>query len=121
MISLDDDCVGFAQRVESIASDFTEAAHGQTGAGERVSPDDFFRQAELQAELADFVFEQVAQRFDQVETQLRRQAADVVMQLDRVGWPVGCGAAFDHVGVERALRQKLRAVQSCEPRRRSTR
>ena len=73
-------------------------------------PDDFLRQAELQAELADFVFEQVAQRLDQLEAQLGRQAADVVVQLDRVGRPVGRGAAFDHVGVQRALGQKLRVL-----------
>ena len=68
-------------------------------------PDEFFRQAELQAEPADFVFEQIAQRFDQFEAELRRQAADVVVQLDRVGRAVDGGAAFDHVRVERALGQ----------------
>ena len=103
----DHDRVGFAQRVEPLARDFAQAAHGQAGAGERVPPDDFFGQAELQAELADFVFEQVAQRLDQLEAELGRQAADVVVQLDRVGRAVGRGAAFDHVGVERALGQKL--------------
>ena len=65
--------------------DFAEAADGQARAGERVPPDDFLGQAELQAELADFVLEQVAQRLDQLEAELRRQAADVVVQLDRVG------------------------------------
>ena len=70
-------------------------------------PDDFFRQAELQAQLADFVLEQIAQRLDQLEAQLLRQAADVVVQLDRRRRAVGRGAAFDHVGIERALGQKL--------------
>ena len=107
MISRDDDRVGFAQRVELVAGDFAEAADGEAGAGERVPPDDFFRQAELQAELADFVFEQVAQRLDEVEAELGGQAADVVVELDRVGRAVGRGAAFDHVGVERALGQEL--------------
>ena len=106
----DDDRVGFAERVEPLARDFAQAAHGEARAGERVPPDDFFRQAELQAELADFVFEQVAQRLDELEAELGRQAADVVVQLDRVGRAIGRGAAFDHVGVQRALGQKLRAL-----------
>ena len=97
--------------------DFAQAAHGQARAGERMPPDDFFRQAELQAELADFVLEQIAQRLDQLEAELRRQAADVVVQLDRVGRAVGGGAAFDHVGIERALGQELRVLESCGPRR----
>ena len=104
---VEDDRVGFAERVEALAGDFAEAADGQAGAGERVPPDDFFGQAELQAELADFVLEQVAQRFDELEAEFRGQAADVVVELDRVGGAVGGGAAFDHVGVERALGQKL--------------
>ena len=52
----------------------------------------------------------IAKRFDQLEAELGGQAADVVMQLDRGGRPVGRGAAFDHVGVKRALREKLRVV-----------
>ncbi len=103
----DDDRVGFAECVEAVARDFAEAADGEAGTGEGVSPDDFFRQAKLQAELADFVFEQVAQRFDEVEAELGREAADVVMELDRVGRAIGRGAAFDDVGVERALGEKL--------------
>ena len=101
--------------------DFAEAADGEARAGERVSPDDVFRQAELQAELADFVFEQVAERFDQLEAQLGRQAADVVVQLDRVGRAVGGGAAFDHVGVERALGEDTWRPGSCGLRPRSNR
>ena len=121
MISLDDDRVGFAERVEPLAGDFAEAADGEAGAGERMPPDDFFGQAELQAELADFVFEQVAQRLDQLEAEFGGQAADVVVQLDRVGGAVGGGAAFDHVGIERALGQDTWRLGSCGLRRRSTR
>ena len=80
-------------------------------------PDDVFRQAELQAEPADFVLEQVAQRLDQLEAKSCRQAADVVVQLDRVGRAVGAGAAFDHVGIERALGQESGAVDLARLRR----
>ena len=42
--------------------------------------------------------------------QLVGQAADVVVQLDRGGRAVGRGAAFDHVGIERALGEELGAL-----------
>ena len=100
---------------------FAQAAHGQARAGERMPPDDFFGQAELRAQPADFVLEQVAQRLDQLEAQILGQAADVVMQLDRGGRAVGGGAAFDHVGIERALGQKLGALRSWRLRRQSSR
>ncbi len=91
----------------ALARDFAEAADGEAGAGEGVPPDDFFGQAELQAELADFVFEQVAQRLDEVEAEFGGEAADVVVQLDRGGGAVLSGAAFDDVGVERALGEEF--------------
>ena len=46
------------------------------------------RQAQLQAELAHLVLEQVAQRLDQLEAEFRRQPADVVVRLDRRRRPV---------------------------------
>ncbi len=89
---------------------FAQAAHGQARTGERMTPDNFVGQAELQAELADFVLEQIAQRLDQLEAQILGQSADVVVQLDRRGGPIFGGAAFDHVRVERALGQEVGAV-----------
>ena len=61
----------------------------------------------MQPQLAHFVFEQIAQRLDQLKAQVLRQAADVVVQLDRGGRAVGCGAAFDHVGIERSLGEEM--------------
>ena len=93
--------------------DLADAPHGQAGAGERVPPDDVVGQAQEFAELADLVLEQVAQRLDQLEAQFRRQAADVVVQLDvgrrAAAWRM---AGFDHVGIERALGQELRVSES---------
>ncbi len=71
-----------------------------------MSPDDFFRQAQLQPESPDFVFEQVAQRLDQFEGQILGQSADVVVQLDRGGRSIGGGTAFDDVGIKRSLGQE---------------
>ena len=76
-------------------------------------PDEVFGQAQLHAQPAHFVLEQVAQRLDQLEAELLRQAADVVMQLDRRRRAVGRGAAFDHVGIERALGEELDVLESC--------
>ena len=59
--------------------DLAQAADGQAGAGERVPPDQRVGQAELEAEAADLVLEQVAERLDQLEAELFGQAADVVV------------------------------------------
>jgi len=71
-------------------------------------PDQLFRQSQLQTHAAHFVFEEVPQWLDQLKPQLVRQAADVVVGLDGRGGAVGISARFDHVGIERSLRQKPR-------------
>jgi hypothetical protein len=63
------------------------------------------RQAERDAEFAHFILEQLAQRFEQLEVELFGQAADVVMALDGVRLPGFRSGGFDHVGVDRSLRQ----------------
>ena len=50
------------------------------GPGERLAPQHVPRQAELGAELADLVLEQLAQRLDQLELHALGQAADVVVR-----------------------------------------
>ena len=89
----EEDFVGIPQNGEAVFGDFAEAADGEAGAGEGVSPDDFLGQAELQAELADFVFEQVAQRLDEVEAELGRETADVVVKFN-VGGGFSCPPAW---------------------------
>src|SRR5437660_918942 len=51
-----------------------------------------------------------AQRLDQLHVHALGQAADIVVRLDRHRRPAGERHALDHVGVERALREKLRAA-----------
>ena len=46
-----------------------------------------------------FVLEQVAKRFDQFESQFGGEPSHVMVQLDRGGWTVGRGSAFDDVGI----------------------
>ena len=73
-----------------------------------MAPDERVGQTQLDAQPANLVLEQVAQRLDQLEAELLGQAADIVVNLDRRRRPVGCAAAFDHVGIERSLSQELR-------------
>ncbi len=67
------------------------------------------RQAELAAERAYLVLEQFAQRLDQLHVHARRQAADIMVRFDGDRRSAGERDALDHVGIERALRQKLGA------------
>ncbi len=69
------------------------------------------RQAELQTDLAYFVLEEFAQRLDQRHAHVLRQPADVVMRLDDVRLAGGRAGRFDHVRIDRALRQPLDALE----------
>ena len=80
------------------------------GPGKGWRPTNCVLQAKLAAKCADFVLEQFAQRLDQLHVHPRGQAADIVVALDRDRWPAGEGHAFDHIGVERALREEIRAA-----------
>ena len=79
----------------------------EPGTGERLAPHDLLGQAELLADRAHLVLEQVAQRLDELEVHVVGEPADVVVRLDR---GVVAAARLDDVGVERALHE--------EPRRR---
>ena len=70
-------------------------------------PDDVLGQAQHFADSADFVFEEIAEGLDQLEAELFGQAADVVMEFDVGGGAGVAVAAFDHVGIERALREEV--------------
>src|SRR5450631_3093024 len=107
---IDIDGVGVAQDVEFFRGDLAGAADGEAGSWERMAADEDFRQAEFAAEHAHLVLEQFAQRLDQLHVHARGQAADIVVRLDRYRWAAGERYAFDHVGIERALRQKIRAA-----------
>ena len=63
-------------------------------------PDDFLRQAQLLAEDAHLILEQVAQRLDVDQSHALRQAADVVMRLDRMRVRILGGRTLDYVRVQ---------------------
>ena len=75
-----------------------------------MSPDDGFGQAEDFADSAHFIFEKIAEGFDEVEAELFGEAADVVVQFDIGGCAGVAVAGFDDVGIEGALGEKLRAL-----------
>src|SRR5262249_33258677 len=61
-------------------------------------------QTELASKRAHLILEQLAQRLHQLELHHLRQAAHVVMALDG-GARALEGYGFDHVGIQRSLRQ----------------
>jgi len=63
--------------------------------------------AELTAEFAHLVLEQHAQRLDQFQLHGLGQAAHIVMRLDGDARAARRRHALDHVGVERALGEKV--------------
>ena len=73
------------------------------GPGERLAPHDLLGQAELLADRAHLVLEQVAQRLDELEVHVVGEAADVVVRLDG---GVVVAARLDDVGIQRALHEE---------------
>ena len=67
-------------------------------------------QAKLVPKRAHFVLEEFAQRFDQFQTHLLRQTADVVVAFDRNARPAAEGHALDHVRIKRALGEEIGIV-----------
>ena len=99
------DGVGALQDVDALGGDLADDADAEAGPRERLAPDDALGQTELLADGAHLVFEQQAQRLDQLEAHLLGQPADVVVALD-----LGrlTRAALDHVAVEGALHEEPR-------------
>ena len=103
---LNKDRIGLAQQVGVFLLHLAQNPHAQAGAGERVAVDHVVGQAQGHAQLAHFVLEQVAQRFQQLQAQLFRQAAHVVVAFNDDGFFAFCATRFDHVRVNGALGQK---------------
>ena len=103
--------IASARRSRSAYSrfDLAEDAHAEARPRERMAEHHLARQAEREAELAHLVLEQLAQRLEQLEVQRLGQAADVVVRLDRVRLLGLRAGRLDHVGIDRALREPLRA------------
>src|SRR3546814_19328562 len=82
---LDEDRVRAREQFGVFGLHLAEDAHAQAGTRERMPVDHLARQAEFDAQAADLVLEQFAQRLDQAQLNVLGQPADVVMALDDVG------------------------------------
>jgi hypothetical protein len=98
------------EQIESIARDRAEQAHREARPRERLAPHELVVQPHRRADGPDFVLEQHAERFDQLEAHPIGQAADVVVALDRRRRPDDRNA-FDDVGIQGALREKVEVAQ----------
>ena len=102
---LNENIVCLTEQVGVFFLHFAQDAHTQTRARERMTVHHFARQSQSHAQFAYFVFEQITQRLKQFELHVFRQAADVVVGFDGVGFFGFCACGFDYVRVNRALRQ----------------
>ena len=68
--------------------------------------EDLFRHAEVAADAAYFVFEEIFERLDELELHLLGQAAYVLVRLDDLRRAAD-GTGFDHVWIEGALHEPL--------------
>src|SRR5690606_7192163 len=103
------DRIGFTQDFKLLARHTARAANGKTGTWEWMTANETIRKAEFLAKQADFVLEQFTQRFDQLHVHAFRQAANIMVRLDRHRWPTREGNTFDHVRIERPLHEEIRA------------
>src|SRR5256885_2119750 len=72
-----------AQQIESLLGDGPQHTDREARPRERMPAHDLLRQAELPADLAHFVLEELAQRLDQLPGKGRSQAPHLMMRFDR--------------------------------------
>ena len=89
--------------------DLARDPHGEAGPRERVAVEHLPRDPELLAEPPHLVLEELAERLDELEAELLRQAADVVVRLDDGGRAVDRDG-LDDVRIERPLGEPRRPV-----------
>ena len=104
---LDHDGIGVSQDFTAFRCYFTKDTYGQARPGERLAHDDFLGQSQFLAQFADFILEQAAQRFDQLELHLFRQATHVMVTLDERGRVAGDRHRLDNIRIKRSLCEKL--------------
>src|SRR5580704_14459943 len=107
---VEEDGVGALEYLHALRGHLAGDADRQAGAGERVALDKMLRQAQFATERADLVLEELAQRLDQPEVHPRREAADIMVRLDRDAGAAGGAYRLDDIGVERPLREELDAA-----------
>ena len=100
---LAEDGIALAQSLQTVACDGSGAAHSEARAGEGLAEYHVVGQAEFLADHTHFILEEKLDGLYQLEFQVFRQAAHIVMTLH--------GAGLHDVGVDGALCQETDAVQ----------
>ena len=113
-----DAAVRLLQKPHLLARHLAEDAHAEPRTGKRLAVEERGIHAEKPTHRAHLVLEEVAERLDELELEVGRQPADVVVALDGLRWAAGRAGALDDVGVDRALREEP-AVAELEPLRRA--
>ena len=104
MNDISHDEVRTAQDIETFRGDVADDTDGKARSREWLTIDDFFRKAQLTAELADFVFEEFTKRFDEGEFHILRETAYIMMGLDGRS---SRGAGFYDVRIEGSLYEEF--------------
>src|SRR6185312_9853197 len=99
--------IGLLHESNFLGGDLAQNPDRQAWTGERLALEQLRAEIKIGAHLADLVFEQLAQRLEQLQTHLGGEAADVVVALDDRGRPFD-RHRFNDVGVERSLHQEVR-------------
>ena len=97
-----DDQVGFPEDFQLFRTDLANEANGQARAGKGMTHDDLLGQSQFAADQPHLIFEELPQRFDELEFHPLRQPPDVVVGLDG-GRRTFEGDAFDDIGIEGSL------------------
>src|SRR6202011_270380 len=88
--------------------DAARAADREPRPRKRMPVDKTSGQAQFAAKRPDLVLEQLAQGFDETHVHALGKTADIMMRFYRDRRPAAKRDAFDHIWIERALRQKFR-------------
>ena len=104
------DRVGGTNARHALVIDGADDAHREPRAGERLARDQLLGEAEVAANGAHLVLEQLAQWLDQLQLHALRQPADVVVRLDRRR-RAAHRHRLDDVRIESALREPAHVVE----------
>ena len=100
------DGIGILNDADFLSGDFTDDADAKARAREWLAEYQIFRDAQLETGFADLVFEEVAERLDDLfEVDVFRQAAHVVVRFDDGGF--AAEAAFYYVRIDGSLGQVI--------------
>ena len=99
-----EDRVRFTDSFQTVARDGSGAAHAKARTRERLTVDHIVRETKLFSDDTDFILKEDTDRLNELELQIFRKSARVMMRLD-------AGFAFQNVRPDGALRKELDPVK----------